>query len=359
MPEVCHVNWQRVRPGGSLGALRIAPMDARVLEEIARELLTEDSARANGFALVHQYLALMEERDRLLADIPGTRDGWRRVETDEAYAYYVSWLSGSVLRPLMVDSPLNALLCKPGHGDVSTMERAILRMLRDMTADYSSALHWWPVAHAPYHGFREATMLYRTDPEGVRRAWRDRSDIRDAVAVCSGYDALGPERQRTILRAALDAAGYDRRLEAYSQAAAQGAAIVEGRFLEPDGPGRTPVAIVAHFPPTEGPPLGLPEPQFLEMFAVGVEGMFEIVSQAPSLVSFVLERRGARVQLRTLMEEVTALREHPDGAPLLLDEEEVKLYAPHARVTDSRGVLTVHLDQSSGSSHRLEWEDDR
>jgi hypothetical protein len=347
--EVCHVNWQRARSGGALGALAIPPLEARVLEEIARELLAQDGARADGFPRVYQYIALMEERDRLLADRPGTRDGWRRLETDEAYAYYVSWLSGSVLRPLMVESPLNALLCKPGHGGGGTMERGILRAFQDMTAEYSSALYWWPGAHAPYHGFREATMLYRTDPDGVRSAWRDRSSIRDALAGCSGYDVLDSERQGVVLRSTLRAAEYDRRLEAYRGTAAEGTSLIVERFRDPDGPGRTPVVFIAHFHPAEGPPLGLPEPQFLEMFAVGVENMFEVVSQGPSLVSFVLERRGASVQLRTLMEEVTALSDHPDGAPLLLNEEEVKLYAPNARVTDNGGVLTVHMGQSSGS----------
>ncbi|MGD9494744.1 MAG: hypothetical protein AB7Y46_00410 [Armatimonadota bacterium] len=347
--EVCHVNWYpRVR-AATTGRFGVPPLEARALEETARRLLSEADARADGYPRVHQYLALMEERDRLMAGIPGARDQWRREETSEAYAYYVSWLARAALDEAIDSSPLVDLRSPWPLVPLARMERAVTEALRDRYPDWGGALNWWVVAHAEYHGFREIAMLYQMDPVAVRRAWSRGTDVRDALAAASGYADLSPDLKRRVLYAAKQGTGYRERLAAYEDESAQGTSAILARFARPTGPGPSPVLLRGRG--TISPDVPRPHasgPQFLEVFGLGIGEVFHLELKRPAVVRAAVAEGGWCLEVQTLLEEVSVLREHVNGAPLEVDREEMRLYAASARVTDDGGVLVVTLGSGDG-----------
>ncbi|MGD9494742.1 MAG: hypothetical protein AB7Y46_00400 [Armatimonadota bacterium] len=346
--EICHVTeWNRT--SGTGGVLGIPCLEARVLEEAARRLLTEPNARADGYPLVYQYLAVMEERDRLLADIPVARAQWRKLETSEAYAYYVTWLGRAVLEDQVDESLIGGERCLWCPMAPASIERGLVDTMSRRCLGRGDALAWWLGAYAPYQGFREATMLYRIDPQGVRRAWSRSADIRDELAAASGYAELSPDTKRRIRYVVKEATGYRERLAAYRAQVTAGTAAILSRFGRPDGPGPTPVLLRAERPVRAGAPrLENPEPEFLIGFGLGISDDFGLELECPALASFRLADGGWVLEVRTLLEEVSVLREHVNGAPLEVDREEVRLYAASARVTDDGGVLVVTLGSGDG-----------
>lgn len=342
--EVCHVNWWRRRPSGTGGALAIPPLEARLLEETARRLLAEPNARVDGYPRVYQYLALMEERDRLLSEVPAARDLWRGMETSEGYGYYVSWLARSLLDASVHSSPLADLRSPWVARPPATIEDEVVRTLASHSSSADTALAWHPWAHAEYHGFREIAMLHRMDPGAVRRAWSRGMRVRDALAITSGYAALSPDLKRRILEAVKRGTGHRERLAAYEEESALHTAAILARFADPEGPGPTPVLVrgQAVLRPGASPPRA-PEPQLTVMFAFRLADQFGLEVEGPALVSFVLADGGWNLEARTLLEEVSALRDHPDGGTLYVDQEEVRLDLPNANVTDEDGVLVVTM----------------
>lgn len=347
--EICHVNWRPRRPSGTGGPLAIPPLEARLLEETARRLLAEPNARVDGYPRVYQYLALMEERDRLLANVAAARGLWRDVETSEGYAYYVTWLARSVLDASVHSSPLADLRSPWVTRPPATIEDEVVRTLASHSSSADSALAWHPWAHAEYHGFREIAMLHRMDPGAVRRAWSRGTHVRGALATASGYAALSPDLKRRVLQAVKRGTGYRERLAAYQEEIAAGTETILARFAHPEGPGPTPVLVrgQAVLCPGASPPRAT-EPQLMVMFAFRLADQFGLEVERPALVSFLLADGGWAVEVRTLLEEVSALRDHPDGARLEVDQEEVRLDLPAARVTDEDGVLVVTMGRRGG-----------
>ncbi len=347
--EVCHVNWYPRSRASSTGRFGVPPLEARVLEEIARRLLAEADARADGYPRVHQYLALMEERDRLMAAIAGARDQWRREETSEAYAYYVSWQARAALDEVVRNSPLVGLRSPWPHVALGRMERAVTEALRDRYPEWGGALNWWVVAHSEYHGFREIAMLYQMDPAALRRAWSSGTHVRDALAAASAYADLSPDLKRRVLYAATEGTGYRERLASYRDESARGISAILARFARPQGPGPAPVLLRGRGTISPGAPHPhASEPQFLEVFGLGIRDVFGLELVRPAVVRAAVAKGGWCMEVRTLLEEVSGLQEHVEGAPLEVDGEEMRLYAASARVTDEGGVLVVTLGNGDG-----------
>lgn len=348
--EVCHVNWRPRQTTCGTVRFGIPPLEARVLEEIARLLLSEPTARVDSYPRVYQYLALMEERDRLLAGVATAREQWRNSETSEAYAYYVTWQARQTLDPLVRHSPLSELRSPWPEGSIARWERIVTESLRDHYSEKEGALAWWVVAHSEYHGFREIVMLHQMDPEAVRRAWSRGAHVRDALAATSGYSDLSPDLKRRILYAVKQGTGYRERLAAYQAEIVSGTEAILTRFARPEGPGPTPVLVRGRgvLLPGASQPLD-PELHFLTFFGVGISDQLILEVERPAMVRAALIDGGWNVEVRTLLEEVSALRDHPDGAPLGLNGEEVRMYAASAYVTDEDGVLVVDLGSSGAN----------